>query len=83
MTYLLSDLLSYCFDQSFVRSVTMDKWKDIELAKMKVGGNKKAKEFLDSQPDWDWNLPLNERYNTLAAALYRDKVISVGRFHYY
>lgn len=52
----------------------MDKWKDIELAKMKVGGNKKAKEFLNSQPDWDWKLPLNERYNTLAAALYRDKV---------
>lgn len=59
---------------SFVRSVTMDKWKDIELAKMKVGGNKKAKEFLSSQADWDFSMPLSERYNTLAAALYRDKV---------
>ncbi|XP_074603127.1 ADP-ribosylation factor GTPase-activating protein 1-like [Brevipalpus obovatus] len=59
---------------SFVRSVTMDKWKDIELAKMKAGGNKKAKEFLSSQADWDFGMPLSERYNTLAAALYRDKL---------
>uniref|UniRef100_A0A8C8UBJ9 Arf-GAP domain-containing protein n=1 Tax=Peromyscus maniculatus bairdii TaxID=230844 RepID=A0A8C8UBJ9_PERMB len=27
---------------SFVCSVTMDKWKDIELEKMKVGGNANA-----------------------------------------
>ncbi|XP_023234821.1 ADP-ribosylation factor GTPase-activating protein 1-like isoform X1 [Centruroides sculpturatus] len=59
---------------SFVRSVTMDKWKDIELEKMKVGGNKKAKLFLEKQSDWDANLPLQERYNTKAAALYRDKI---------
>ena len=59
---------------SFVRSVTMDKWKDIELEKMKIGGNRKAKEFLESQPDWDPSLPLSEKYNTKAAALYRDKV---------
>ena len=52
----------------------MDKWKDIELQKMKVGGNRKAKEFLESQPDWDQSLPLTEKYNTRAAALYRDKV---------
>jgi len=52
----------------------MDKWKDSELAKMKCGGNHKAKEFLSSQSDWDPKAPLSERYNTKAAALYRDKV---------
>ena len=34
---------------SFVRSVTMDKWKDSELAKMKVGGNSTMKAFLDDR----------------------------------
>lgn len=41
---------------------------------MKVGGNQKAKQFLEAQPDWKWNMPLTERYNTKAAALYRDKI---------
>lgn len=59
---------------SFVRSVSMDKWKDIELAKMKVGGNQRARDFFDSQPDWEWKAPLSDRYNTRAAALYRDKI---------
>lgn len=60
---------------SFVRSVSMDKWKDVELAKMKVGGNRNAREFFDSQPDWDDFMSISQRYNTKAAALYRDKVI--------
>ncbi|KAI3379348.1 hypothetical protein SNEBB_003172 [Seison nebaliae] len=59
---------------SFVRSLTMDKWKDIELEKMRVGGNSKAKEFLESQPDYNSNMSMKDRYNTKAAALYRDKI---------
>lgn len=59
----------------------MDKWKDIELEKMKVGGNKKAKEFLESQPDWEPKASLHQRYNSKAAALYRDKVISYKASH--
>ncbi|CAL1281029.1 unnamed protein product [Larinioides sclopetarius] len=59
---------------SFVRSVSMDKWKDIELEKMKVGGNRKAKQFLESQPDYNSKLPLKDKYNTRAAALYKDKI---------
>ena len=59
---------------SFVRSVTMDKWKDIELDKMKVGGNMKASVFFKSQPDYYDGMPINEKYNTKAAALYRDKI---------
>ncbi|CAI5437496.1 unnamed protein product [Caenorhabditis angaria] len=59
---------------SFVRSVTMDKWKDIELAKMKAGGNRKFSEFLQSQPDFKENWTIQEKYNSRAAALFRDKV---------
>lgn len=60
---------------SFVRSVTMDKWKDAELEKMRVGGNRHAKEFLASQPDWQASAPMSVKYNSKAAALYRDKIL--------
>lgn len=55
----------------------MDKWKDVELEKMKVGGNKNAREFFEKQPDWDESMSISQRYNTKAAALYRDKVRDV------
>ncbi|KAJ6640860.1 ADP-ribosylation factor GTPase-activating protein 1, partial [Pseudolycoriella hygida] len=64
---------------SFVRSVTMDKWKDIELEKMKVGGNRNAREFLDDQPDWNDSMPIQQRYNSKAAALYRDKISTLAQ----
>lgn len=63
---------------SFVRSVTMDKWKDIELEKMKAGGNSKFREFLESQDDYDPCWSMQEKYNSKAAALFRDQVGSVG-----
>ena len=52
----------------------MDKWKDVELEKMKVGGNKNAREFLNAQKDYSDSMPIQQKYNTKAAALYRDKV---------
>ena len=55
----------------------MDRWKDIELEKMKVGGNRKAREFFESEPDWDDSMTISQKYNTKAAALYRDKVINL------
>ncbi|KAK4877331.1 hypothetical protein RN001_009837 [Aquatica leii] len=64
---------------SFVRSVTMDKWKDIELEKMKVGGNYKARIFFDAQPDWDDNMMIHQKYNTKAAAVYRDKISTLAQ----
>jgi ADP-ribosylation factor GTPase-activating protein 1 len=61
---------------SFVRSITMDKWKEIELEKMKVGGNQRAREFLTNQSDYNANtMSLQQRYNSRAAALYRDKIV--------
>lgn len=64
---------------SFVRSVSMDKWKDIELEKMKVGGNQNAREFLDSQSDYDDSMSIQQKYNTKAAALYRDKISTLAQ----
>jgi ADP-ribosylation factor GTPase-activating protein 1 len=53
----------------------MDKWKDVELEKMKVGGNRKAKAFLASQPDYNLDtMSFKQRYDSRAAALYRDKI---------
>lgn len=57
----------------------MDKWKDSELEKMKVGGNKNAKDFFNEQDDWNWKMPISERYNTKAAALYRDKIATLAQ----
>ncbi|XP_033298794.1 ADP-ribosylation factor GTPase-activating protein 1 [Bombus vancouverensis nearcticus] len=64
---------------SFVRSISMDKWKDSELEKMRIGGNKNAREFFESQPDWNDNMSITQKYNTKAAALYRDKVATLAR----
>lgn len=63
---------------SFVRSVTMDKWKDVELEKMKVGGNAKFRQFLETQDDYDPCWSLQEKYNSRAAALYRDKIATLA-----
>ena len=58
---------------SFVRSVTMDKWKESELEKMKVGGNRRMKTFLEERDGS--NGPIRTKYNTKAASLYKDKVL--------
>ncbi|CAH8636320.1 unnamed protein product [Heterobilharzia americana] len=59
---------------SFVRSINMDKWKELELERMKVGGNNHAKKFFASQPDYRPQWTLHEKYNSRAAALLRDKI---------
>ena len=71
---LMSVLSHTVFIFSFVRSITMDKWKDSEVEKMKVGGNKRAEEFFSSQSDISDTMTLSDKYNSRAAALYRDKV---------
>ena len=50
----------------------MDKWKESELEKMKVGGNRKMKHFLEERDES--SLPIRTKYNTKAASLYKDKV---------
>lgn len=56
----------------------MDKWKEQELAKMKSGGNSSAKEWLEEQADWSQGGNLQSKYNSKAAALYKDKVGAAG-----
>ncbi|XP_064822048.1 ADP-ribosylation factor GTPase-activating protein 1-like isoform X4 [Oncorhynchus masou masou] len=63
---------------SFVRSVTMDKWKDIELEKMKAGGNGKFRMFLELQEDYDATWTMQDKYNSRPAALFRDKVATIA-----
>lgn len=64
---------------SFVRSLTMDKWKDEELERMKVGGNAAANEFFLSQPDYRDSWTFEEKYHSKAAALLRDKVATEAK----
>ncbi|XP_036915961.1 ADP-ribosylation factor GTPase-activating protein 1 isoform X5 [Sturnira hondurensis] len=63
---------------SFVRSVTMDKWKDMELEKMRAGGNAKFRQFLESQEDYDPCWSLQDKYSSKAAALFRDRVATLA-----
>lgn len=39
-----------------------------------LGGNARAQEFFESQPDYKPGMAIREKYNTRAAALYREKV---------
>lgn len=39
-----------------------------------VGGNLKARDFFESQPDFKPGLTIQQKYNTKAAAMYRQKV---------
>ena len=50
----------------------MDKWKESELEKMKAGGNRRMKQFLEDRDES--TLPIRTKYNTKAASLYKDKV---------
>lgn len=63
---------------SFVRSTTMDKWKDIEVEKMRAGGNQPAQEFFESHNDYQDNWSLKEKYNSKTAALLRDKITTIA-----
>lgn len=47
-----------------------------------AGGNKKFKDFLETQPDWDDSLPMQQKYNSTAAALYREKVTTLERLYF-
>ena len=60
----------------------MDKWKESELAKMKAGGNRKARIFLDAQDDWNDSSPISQKYQSRACALLKDKIMveSQGKF---
>ncbi|XP_010907061.2 probable ADP-ribosylation factor GTPase-activating protein AGD6 isoform X1 [Elaeis guineensis] len=58
---------------SFVRSVTMDSWTDIQLKKMEAGGNDRLNAFL-SQYGVPKDTDIVVKYNIKAAAVYRDRI---------
>ncbi|ORX90293.1 ArfGap-domain-containing protein [Basidiobolus meristosporus CBS 931.73] len=59
---------------SFVRSVTMDKWSKEQLKRMELGGNKRALEFFESQPDYREGMSIRDKYTSHFADLYREKL---------
>ncbi|XP_059647013.1 probable ADP-ribosylation factor GTPase-activating protein AGD6 [Cornus florida] len=62
---------------SFVRSVTMDSWSEIQIKKMESGGNEKLNAFLAK-----YGIPketdIVTKYNTNAASIYRDRIQALG-----
>ncbi|KAL8152686.1 hypothetical protein V2J09_010446 [Rumex salicifolius] len=65
---------------SFVRSVTMDSWSEIQLKKMEAGGNENLNRFL-SQYGIPKETDIVAKYNSSAASVYRDRIqaLSDGR----
>lgn len=62
---------------SFVRSITMDSWSEIQLKKMEAGGNDRLNSFLST-----YNIPketdIVTKYNTPAAGVYRDRIMALA-----
>lgn len=58
---------------SFVRSVTMDSWSEIQIKKMEAGGNQPLNSFL-AQYGISKETDIVSKYNTKAAGIYREKI---------
>lgn len=54
----------------------MDKWSDDQLKKMELGGNIKAKEFFEASPDFYQGMSIKEKYSSIFATQYKEKVSS-------
>jgi len=63
---------------SFVRSVTMDSWKDDELRRMQLGGNGQLNDFL-AMYDVPKETPIKDKYNTPAAGFFRELIRAQAR----
>ncbi|KAI5817720.1 hypothetical protein BZA77DRAFT_309300 [Pyronema omphalodes] len=59
---------------SFVRSVTMDSFKNEEIQRMEKGGNNKLKEWFESQPEFYEGMTISERYSSDFAEDYKEKL---------
>ncbi|KAJ0262224.1 ADP-ribosylation factor GTPase-activating protein AGD7 [Hirschfeldia incana] len=58
---------------SFVRSVTMDSWSEIQIKKMDAGGNEKLNKFL-ALYGISKETDIVAKYNSNAASVYRDRI---------
>lgn len=59
---------------SFVRSITMDSFKNEEIKRMEKGGNKRCQEFFRNAPEFDENMTISERYGSSFGEDYKEKV---------
>lgn len=59
---------------SFVRSIKMDKWKELEYKKMKIGGNAKCLEYFKDIKHFS----IEEKYCSEIAAKYRELISSLS-----
>ena len=55
---------------SFVRSINMDTWSPVQLSMMRIGGNRRLREFLNSY-DMPTSFDIMQKYYTKAADYYR------------
>ncbi|KAJ4895762.1 putative ADP-ribosylation factor GTPase-activating protein AGD6 [Raphanus sativus] len=58
---------------SFVRSVTMDSWSEIQIKKMQAGGNDRLNSFL-AQYGIPKETDIVSKYSSNAATVYRDRI---------
>ena len=62
---------------SFVRSVTMDSWSDLQIKKMEAGGNRNLNSFL-AQYGIPKETDIITKYNSNAASIYRDRIQAIA-----
>jgi ADP-ribosylation factor GTPase-activating protein 1 len=62
---------------SFVRSVSMDSWTEKQIKMMDNGGNDKCNTFLAQYNVSSATHSIQQKYNSPAACLYRDRYISL------
>ncbi|CAZ82128.1 unnamed protein product [Tuber melanosporum] len=59
---------------SFVRSITMDSFKNEEIKRMEKGGNKRCQEFFQKAPEFGDNMTISERYGSSFGEDYKEKL---------
>ncbi|GMI71327.1 yeast pde1 suppressor 1, ARF-GAP domain 7 [Hibiscus trionum] len=62
---------------SFVRSVSMDTWSEIQIKKMEVGGNERFNAFL-AEHGIPKETDVVTKYNSNAANVYRDRILALA-----
>jgi ADP-ribosylation factor GTPase-activating protein 1 len=50
---------------SQVKSITMDKWTERDIDKVRVGGNNQFSQFLENHDQYNQDWTLEEKYNSL------------------
>ena len=63
---------------SQIKSITMDKWSEKEVQKVRAGGNKNFKEFLEAHDDFIEEWTIEEKYNSMV--LISQKIFYLKKF---